>query len=418
MKLSWSGYAVLSLLSRIFLANSLKDYNKFEKCFKKLLHLIPTLFLNSFTPISFNTPLPIACPNSQPNFSSSTFDASCTSKPEPFLYRDLQMLNSTFLPPLHSLIPFTKLRQKSSRPPPASRLAILRWSIDSEPDVHFRIRRHISRPSPCRCGCGSISSLYPEGLQHGSISSHHLHLPHTWRTFLPPSLPPPFANISHRPDPPALPPAVSVTWRARSGDELTSLESLPAALTTWVTNPCVLCGHGDNSVQHWLYFCPVPALAGTLLLRLSWKTSFWFLHHSLSYTQLAQRSALWVSTRQFVHERSGLPPPSLHSPALSLRLYFPNGNTTLTARHFFYSIGFPPHPSSLRSAPFSNRLLLPPSPSAQLGEKAPPPFMVMPLFCIPLTLKGPVLAPIPCTHPLYENCLPSKNYPLTFLTAP
>ena len=35
---------------------------------------------------------------------------------------------------------------------------------------------------------------------------------------------------------------------------------------------------------------------------------------SLSHTQLAQRSALWVSTRQFVHERSGLPPPSLHPP--------------------------------------------------------------------------------------------------------
>ena len=198
--------------------------------------------------------------------------------------------------------------------PPASRLAILRWSIDSEPDVHFRLRRHISRPSPCRCGCGSISSLYPEGLQHGSISSHHLHLPHTWRIFLPPSLPPPFANIAHRPDPPALPPAKTLTWRSRSGADLTSLEGLPASLITWVSHPCVLCGHGDNSVQHWLYFCPVPALAGTLLLRHPWKTSFWFLHHSLSYTQLAQRSALWVSTRQFVHERSGLPPPSLHPP--------------------------------------------------------------------------------------------------------
>ena len=117
VKLSWFGYAVLSRLSRIFLTNSLKDYNKLEKCFKRPPLLIPTLFLNSFTLISFNTPLLIACPNSPPNFSSSIFDASCILKPEPFLYLDLQMLNSTFLPPLHSLIPFTKLRQKSSPPP-------------------------------------------------------------------------------------------------------------------------------------------------------------------------------------------------------------------------------------------------------------------------------------------------------------
>ena len=198
--------------------------------------------------------------------------------------------------------------------PPASRLAILRWSIDSEPDVHFRLRRYISRPSPCRCGCGSISSLYPEGLSLGSVSSHHLNLPITWRIFLPLSLPPPYSNLTQRPAHPDLPPAQTITWKARSGDTLTSLDDLPAALRTWVSHPCVLCGHGDNSVQHWLYFCPVPALAGTLLLRTPWKTSFWFLHNSLSHTQLAQLSALWVSTRQFVLERSGLPPPTLHPP--------------------------------------------------------------------------------------------------------
>lgn len=79
--------------------------------------------------------------------------------------------------------------------------------------------------------------------------------------------------------------------------------------------PCVLlCGCGDNSVQHWLYFCPVPALAGSLLLRTPWKTSSWFLQESFSASRLAQIAGLWVSTRQFVHERSGLPPPSLDLP--------------------------------------------------------------------------------------------------------
>ena len=47
--------------------------------------------------------------------------------------------------------------------PPFSRLAILRWIIDSEPDVHFRLRPHFTRSSPCRCGCGQFSSLFPFG---------------------------------------------------------------------------------------------------------------------------------------------------------------------------------------------------------------------------------------------------------------
>ena len=34
--------------------------------------------------------------------------------------------------------------------PPFSRLAILRWIIDSEPDVHFRLRPHFTRSSPCQ----------------------------------------------------------------------------------------------------------------------------------------------------------------------------------------------------------------------------------------------------------------------------
>ena len=117
VKLSWFGYVVLSRLSRIFLTNSFKDCNKLKRCFKKPPLLIPTLFLNSFTLTSFNIPLLTACPNSPPNFSSSISDASCILKPEPLLYLDLQMLNSTFLLPLHSLILCTKLQQKSSPPP-------------------------------------------------------------------------------------------------------------------------------------------------------------------------------------------------------------------------------------------------------------------------------------------------------------
>ena len=70
--------------------------------------------------------------------------------------------------------------------PAASGLAILRWAIDSDPDFHFRLRPHLTRHTPCRCGCGKLSSLYPEGLSRGSVCSSHLTVHLTWTLFLPP----------------------------------------------------------------------------------------------------------------------------------------------------------------------------------------------------------------------------------------
>ena len=56
-----------------------------------------------------------------------------------------------------------------------ARLAIFRWLIDSEPDLHFRLRPFLSRSSLCICGCGQLSSIYPFGLSRGAIHSSHLH---------------------------------------------------------------------------------------------------------------------------------------------------------------------------------------------------------------------------------------------------
>jgi len=71
--------------------------------------------------------------------------------------------------------------------PSFSRVAILRWLIDSEPDVHFRLRPFFTRLSPCRCGCGVPSSLYPDGFVAGSVAAPHLYSVNPWalhcRTF-------------------------------------------------------------------------------------------------------------------------------------------------------------------------------------------------------------------------------------------
>ncbi len=83
--------------------------------------------------------------------------------------------------------------------PSFSRLAILRWSIGSEPDAHFRLRRFISRRSSCRCGCRIVSALYPYGLAQGSVAATHLSASATWRSNLQDPLPPPNQHLTNHP---------------------------------------------------------------------------------------------------------------------------------------------------------------------------------------------------------------------------
>ena len=137
--------------------------------------------------------------------------------------------------------------------------------------------------------------------------------------------------------------------------------------------------------------------------------------------ELAQRSALWVSTRQFVHERSGLPPPSLHPPpSHSNTLYQMATQLSQRAISFIPSAFRPTHlhfspPPPLSASCYHDPITF----SLRTAEReGSPTFMVTPLFCILLTLKGPVLAPTPCTHPPYESCSPSKKSIPTSLTPP
>ena len=199
--------------------------------------------------------------------------------------------------------------------PPFARLAILRWSIDSEPDLHFRLRPHFTRRTSCRCGCGQSSSLYPEGFRAGAVAADHLLNSNQWTIISKTFSPSCFDRFCDRYPHPPLPAATSPIWCPRKGAPLHSLDHLDPTLRSWIDLPCVLCGQGDNSVQHWLRFCPVPALVGSALLNRPWRTYDWSLGPTFSASKLAMIGALWVGTRQFVHERSGLPPPSLASPS-------------------------------------------------------------------------------------------------------
>lgn len=202
--------------------------------------------------------------------------------------------------------------------PSFSRLAILRWSIDSEPDLHFRLHPHFTRQTACRCGCGILSSVYPEGFRAGAVAPDHLLNSNLWTIISQTFLPSKFDRFSDRYPHPPLPGAFSPSWTLRTGTSVQNLDHLAPTLRSWVEAPCVLCGHGDNSVQHWLRFCPVPALVGSVLLNRPWRTADWSLRPTSSKSNMAMIGALWVGTRQFVHERSGLPPPSLSPPLLNV----------------------------------------------------------------------------------------------------
>ena len=54
--------------------------------------------------------------------------------------------------------------------PSFTRLAIVRWSLDTEPDVHFRLRPYLTRRTPCRCGCGVLTSFYRNGFKAGAVA--------------------------------------------------------------------------------------------------------------------------------------------------------------------------------------------------------------------------------------------------------
>lgn len=95
-----------------------------------------------------------------------------------------------------------------------------------------------------------------------------------------------------------------------------SLDLLGPSLLAWARAPCVLCGCGDSLVQHWLasaLFLLSPVV--TFLIR-GGPQPFGF--YTLPPLLLSGHWWLpfWVGTGQCVHERSGLPPPSLCPPAV------------------------------------------------------------------------------------------------------
>ena len=97
------------------------------------------------------------------------------------------------------------------------------------------------------------------------------------------------------PSPPAL----------RHDGHLDSATTLLRQSAPWLQRACVLCGYGDNSVQHWMSSCCL-GVAGSLLLGCSWRFSHWFPQAHWPRTQSARCYALEAGARAIIRQRGGL----------------------------------------------------------------------------------------------------------------
>ena len=125
--------------------------------------------------------------------------------------------------------------------PSFARLAIGRWYLDTEPDVHFRLRPHLTRRTPCRCGCGVLTSFYPEGLRAGAVAPSHLSPLYSWRISSLPDTPTAFDRFLSSPPHPSLPPSQCPTCTPRGQPPSPHLDFLPAPLRKLLDCPCILC---------------------------------------------------------------------------------------------------------------------------------------------------------------------------------
>ena len=131
---------------------------------------------------------------------------------------------------------------------------VVRWTIDSDPNAHFRLRPHLTRHTPCRCG--RLTSLYPEGISRGSVCSSHLTVNLTWTLFLPRDLPPP---LSHLAFPPLhLPPPSCVQFMTRKHEPHPPWTSCPAPCSSGHPNPVSYVAVGITLSNIGYTFVPFP----------------------------------------------------------------------------------------------------------------------------------------------------------------
>ena len=134
-----------------------------------------------------------------------------------------------------------------------ARFAVLRWAMNEDDDECLRLRMagSLQAEQPCQL-CGVRTRLYPLGLNFApacekcchdhNINATTLHSATRWD----------IPDTSH--------------WRSIA-DSVRGSFTVPDTWSDRNRNlpPCVACGHGDNSSQHWARFCIIPVLVANTL---------------------------------------------------------------------------------------------------------------------------------------------------------
>jgi ribonuclease HI len=121
---------------------------------------------------------------------------------------------------------------------PIGRIAVLKWMLNRDADDRLRWHNtpHQGRHDPC-WHCGAPGTIYPYGRQHTCACHAHAQLSTFWICRLPASLREALAEFCSIPPVPPL--------------------HIPLAHKISAPNPgCIFCRESDNTVEHWLNFCP------------------------------------------------------------------------------------------------------------------------------------------------------------------
>ena len=133
-----------------------------------------------------------------------------------------------------------------------ARFALLRWAVNEDDDECLRLRLagSLQAEQPCQL-CGVRTRLYPLGLNFAPACEKCCHDHNVNATTL-------YSNERWGI------PATS-HWHSIAESMRGLFLSLPHDLTAVETSPCVACGHGDNSSQHWARVCIIPVLVANTL---------------------------------------------------------------------------------------------------------------------------------------------------------
>ena len=134
-----------------------------------------------------------------------------------------------------------------------ARFAVLRWAVNEDDDECLRLRTTGSLQAEQSCVlCGTRTRLYPLGLSFGPACEKCCHDNNINATTL-------FGtDMWGIPD--------NSPWHPVAG-KLRGEFSVPEAWPNRETSlpPCVACGLGDNTTQHWARFCIIPVLVAATL---------------------------------------------------------------------------------------------------------------------------------------------------------